>query len=69
MGARRLAKRLNDALPAGITVSIGAATWDRTENAANLLRRADQEMYQVKRRHNAARAASRTRPTPSTVGG
>ena len=69
MSVRRLVKRLGDALPAGITVSIGFATWDRTENAANLLRRADQDMYQIKRRYNAVRAASPTRPAPSTPGG
>jgi len=50
MSVRRLVKRLADALPAGITASIGVATWDRAENAADLLRRADQAMYQTKQR-------------------
>jgi len=49
-GIRRLAKRLADALPDEVTVSVGVATWDRTENASDLLRRADGAMYQTKQR-------------------
>ena len=49
-GIRRLAKRLSDALPDGVTASVGVATWDRAENASDLLRRADETMYKNKRR-------------------
>ena len=49
-GIRRLAQRLADALPDEVTASVGVATWDRTENASDLLRRADRAMYQTKRR-------------------
>ena len=49
-GIRRLGKRLAEALPAGISASIGVATWDRTESAGALLRRADQAMYKTKQR-------------------
>lgn len=49
-GIRRLTKRLADALPDEITASVGVATWDRAENASDLLRRADRAMYQTKRR-------------------
>jgi diguanylate cyclase (GGDEF)-like protein len=49
-GIRRLAGRLEDALPEGTSASIGVATWDGTENASDLLRRADRAMYQAKRR-------------------
>lgn len=51
IGVRRLAKRLGEVLPAGIAVSIGVATWDGTENASDLLRRADQTMYVTKLHH------------------
>jgi len=57
MSVRRLAKRLSDALPAGVAASIGFATWDRTENAASLLWRADQAMYQTKQRRKSVRPA------------
>ena len=49
-GIRRLATRLGDALPDAVTASVGVATWDRTENASDLLRRADRAMYQDKQR-------------------
>lgn len=49
-GVRRLVKRLTDTLPDGISASFGTATWDGTENASDLLRRADRAMYQAKRR-------------------
>lgn len=49
-GIRRLGKRLVEALPAGVSASIGVATWDRTESAGALLRRADQAMYKTKQR-------------------
>lgn len=50
-GVRRLAKRLGDVLPEGVSCSIGVATWDGTENALDLVHRADQSMYQTKLRH------------------
>jgi diguanylate cyclase (GGDEF)-like protein len=49
-GIRRLTKRLEDVSPKGASCSIGAATWDRTERAQDLLRRADQAMYETKQR-------------------
>jgi diguanylate cyclase (GGDEF)-like protein len=51
LGIRRLVGRLGDALPEGIFCSFGTATWDRIENASDLLRRADQAMYETKVRH------------------
>ncbi|MDA8062574.1 MAG: GGDEF domain-containing protein [Actinomycetota bacterium] len=50
IGARSLAKRLADAIPPGISASIGVATWDRSEGASDLLRRADRAMYRNKDR-------------------
>ena len=50
LGAHALARRLAQALPEGVSASVGVATWDRVEGAANLLRRADRSMYQAKRR-------------------
>jgi len=50
LGIRRLAGRLGDALPEGVFCSFGTATWDRIENASDLLRRADQAMYETKLR-------------------
>ncbi|HVB27748.1 MAG TPA: GGDEF domain-containing protein [Mycobacteriales bacterium] len=49
-GSHRLARRLSETLPQGVRASIGTATWDRTENASDLLRRADRAMYHNKRR-------------------
>lgn len=51
LGVRVLAKRLSEAIPEGISASVGFATWDRVEGASDLLRRADQVMYRNKRRH------------------
>ena len=51
LGMRRLVDRLIHAVPDGLVVSIGTATWDRAENAADLMRRSDQAMYKVKLRH------------------
>ena len=51
IGAQALAGRLAQSLPRGATASIGAATWDRSENASDLLRRADRAMYRSKRNH------------------
>ncbi|MHB8244385.1 MAG: GGDEF domain-containing protein [Acidimicrobiales bacterium] len=52
-GIRLLTTRLAGALPKGVTASVGVATWDRTEHASNLLRRADQAMYETKRQRQA----------------
>jgi diguanylate cyclase (GGDEF)-like protein len=54
-GIRRLAERLVEALPEGVRCSYGVATWNRTENGSDLLRRADQAMYEAKRRHRERR--------------
>jgi diguanylate cyclase (GGDEF)-like protein len=51
VGIRRLTERLGEVLPSGVVVSIGVATWDGTENASDLLRRADRAMYEMKLRH------------------
>lgn len=44
-----LVQRLHDALPEGVSCSMGMATWDHSETAADLFRRADEEMYRAKR--------------------
>lgn len=51
LGMRRLVDRLTHAVPDGVFVSIGTATWDRVENAADLMRKSDQAMYKVKLGH------------------
>jgi diguanylate cyclase (GGDEF)-like protein len=51
VGIRRLIKRLEEAAPAGTCFSAGGATWDRTERAPELLRRADLAMYETKLKH------------------
>ncbi len=62
-GIRRLAKRLADVLPDEVTASVGVATWDRTESASDLLRRADRAMYRTKRRRpQRHRVAARPAP-------
>ena len=53
LGMRRLVERLTHAVPDGVSVSIGTATWDRVENAADLMRKSDQAMYKVKLHHRA----------------
>ncbi|HVA05961.1 MAG TPA: GGDEF domain-containing protein [Acidimicrobiales bacterium] len=50
-GIHSLSQRLVDVLPSGLAVSIGVATWDRSEGASQLVRRADQSMYRSKARH------------------
>ncbi len=50
IAVRQLTRRLADTLPAAVTASIGVATWNGTESASDLLRRADQAMYEAKRR-------------------
>ncbi|MGC8627748.1 MAG: GGDEF domain-containing protein [Acidimicrobiales bacterium] len=59
LGARKLAQRLASALPEGVSASIGVATWERTEGASELVRRADWAMYQAKRRHRRGAALAR----------
>jgi diguanylate cyclase (GGDEF)-like protein len=54
-GIRRLTKRLSQLLPHAVTASVGIATWDRSESASNLLRRADQAMYRAKRQRGTGR--------------
>ncbi|NYI42857.1 GGDEF domain-containing protein [Demequina lutea] len=49
VGIRRLMKRFEEVTPAGVSFSSGEATWDRTERAPHLLRRADLAMYETKR--------------------
>lgn len=51
LGIGRLTKRLGEALPEGVEASIGASTWDGTENASDLLRRGDDAMYRSKLGH------------------
>lgn len=46
---RRLTTRVCGVAPDGISVSTGAATWDGSEAARELVRRADQAMYRTKR--------------------
>ena len=51
IGIRRLIRRLEEAAPAGTSFSAGGATWDRTERAPDLLRRADLAMYETMLKH------------------
>ncbi len=60
LGARALAKRLADSLPQDISASIGVATWDRSEGASDLLRRADRAMYLNKRHRRRGAGPSST---------
>ncbi len=45
---RRLIKRFTETTPPGISFAAGEATWDRSESASDLLRRADVAMYKMK---------------------
>ena len=47
-GVQLVAQRLEQTSPDGVSFSIGLATWDHVETAANLFRRADEEMYRIK---------------------
>lgn len=51
---QQVAKRLHESLPEGVACSVGVVTWDGEEAAANLVRRADEAMYRVKRNRRAA---------------
>jgi diguanylate cyclase (GGDEF)-like protein len=57
LGVRRLAARLAEVGPGGVTCSIGVATWDGVETSGDLFRRADEAMYQRKRERRVGRAA------------
>ncbi|HUX05160.1 MAG TPA: GGDEF domain-containing protein [Acidimicrobiales bacterium] len=54
LGIQRLAKRLHEIMPGGVSCSIGVVTWDGTETAGELVRRADEAMYRAKRARRAA---------------
>ena len=49
IGAHHLARRLTEALPEGVSASVGVATWDRAEGASDLVRRADRAMCNAKK--------------------
>jgi diguanylate cyclase (GGDEF)-like protein len=49
IGIRRVVERLDAIFPNGVSCSIGVATWNGTETAADLFRRADEAMYKIKR--------------------
>jgi diguanylate cyclase (GGDEF)-like protein len=48
----RIVERLREALPDGISLSVGLAQWDRAETARELVGRADQALYEAKRAGN-----------------
>jgi len=52
-GARQLSKRLAEAAPHGVSFSMGTATWNGSSTAGDLIRQADQGMYQQKILHRA----------------
>lgn len=49
VGMQLVIDRLREIAPNGVSCSIGEATWDRVETAADLFRRADEAMYRAKR--------------------
>ena len=59
VAAHGLARRVAEVLPEGVSASAGVATWDRSEGASALMRRADRAMYHAKRH---ARRDSGPRP-------
>ncbi len=52
ISARSIVNRLAGTLPEGISASFGFASWDSVESATELVHRADQDMYQSKRRRS-----------------
>jgi diguanylate cyclase (GGDEF)-like protein len=54
MEMQNIVSRLNEISPDEVSCSIGVATWDGSETAAELFRRADDGMYQVKTEHRAS---------------
>ncbi len=54
---RALVERLGAVTTDGVTASVGAASWDGTESAEDLFRRADAAMFQVKAARKARRAS------------
>jgi diguanylate cyclase (GGDEF)-like protein len=48
-GIQGVVERLRRVAPDGVTCTIGTATWDRVETAADMFRRADDKMYRSKR--------------------
>jgi diguanylate cyclase (GGDEF)-like protein len=48
-GIQRVVERLHEISPQRVSCSIGVATWDGAETTADLFRRADEAMYQIKR--------------------
>jgi len=55
-GINQLQQRLLGTSPTGASASVGIATWDGSESATALVRRADEAMYQVKRTNGRRRA-------------
>jgi diguanylate cyclase (GGDEF)-like protein len=53
IGIERVVERLRAISQNGVSCSFGVATWNGTETAANLFRRADEAMYQIKRERRA----------------
>ena len=53
-GVLEIVRHLHGTLPEGVTCSMGVATWDGHESAADLFRRADDAMYLVKRHRHAS---------------
>jgi diguanylate cyclase (GGDEF)-like protein len=53
IGIRRVVERLDAISLNGVSCSIGVATWNGTETVADLFRRADEAMYQIKRERRA----------------
>lgn len=54
-GIDRVISRLEAAIPAGVSCSFGAATWDGRSSAAEVFRSADEAMYRSKRERHTGR--------------
>jgi diguanylate cyclase (GGDEF)-like protein len=61
--ASEVGRRLRARMPEPHSCSIGLATWDTFEDSAQLMRRADDALYDAKR--NRPRPSSATGPTPT----